>query len=92
MTVTAYAEQFEAAWVRWAGYDSGNATLEALADCFDRLTRRAQLALRLRFARESSRRAIAESLNITEHGAKNLMQRAKTQLRECLEKKLWHER
>jgi RNA polymerase sigma-70 factor (ECF subfamily) len=31
---------------------------------------------------------IARSLEITEHGAKNLMQRAKKQLRQCVEGKM----
>ncbi len=88
MTVTEHAEQLESAWMRWAGFDSGNLALEALADCFSRLTERAQLALRLRFAKDASRQSIADSLGISEHGAKNLMQRAKSQLRECVEQKL----
>ena len=88
MNVTEHADKFESAWVRWAGFDAGDAVLEALADCLSRLTQRAQLALRLRFADESSRQSIANALEISEHGAKNLMQRAKSQLRDCLEKKL----
>ncbi|MCA9133118.1 MAG: sigma-70 family RNA polymerase sigma factor [Planctomycetales bacterium] len=88
MLVTEHAEQFEIAWVRWAGFESGDAVLDALQNCFERLSQRAQLALRLRYGQERSRQEIAESLKITEHGAKNLMQRAKSQLRECLEKKL----
>ena len=88
MTVTEHADQFESAWIRWAGFDSGNAALDALTDCLQRLTDRAQLALRLRFAEDNSRQTIAESLGITEHGAKNLMQRAKSQLRQCVEQKI----
>lgn len=88
MTVTEHAEEFEHTWMRWAGFDSGNLALDALAECFDKLTGRAQLSLRLRFAKEASRQEIADALGITGHGAKNLMQRAKTQLRECVEKKL----
>ncbi len=88
MNVTQHAEQFESAWIRWAGFDSGNELLESLKDCFSRLTDRAQLALRLRFDQEASRQSIAQRLGISEHGAKNLMQRAKAQLRECLEKKI----
>ena len=42
----------------------------------------------LRFAEDNSRQTIAESLGITEHGAKNLMQRAKSQLRQCVEQKI----
>jgi RNA polymerase sigma-70 factor (ECF subfamily) len=42
----------------------------------------------MRFADEASREEIAAALGISEHGAKNLMQRAKHQLRECVESKL----
>ncbi len=88
MTVTQHAEQFETAWLRWAGFDAGNDLLDNLKECFARLTHRAQLALRLRFAEDASRQVIAAALNITGHGAKNLMQRAKSELRECLENKI----
>lgn len=81
-------EDFERSWMRWAGFDGGNRAVEALEDCFKRLTPRAQQALKMRFGDEASRQAIAETLNISEHGAKNLMQRAKIQLRECVESKL----
>lgn len=87
MSVTEHAEQFETAWLRWAGFDAGDELLDALQDCFRRLTNRAQLALRMRFGSEASREGIATTLGISEHGAKNLMQRAKSQLRECLEKR-----
>lgn len=88
VTIIEKAEEFEKAWIRWAGFDGGNRALDALEDCFQRLTSRAKLALRMRFADDSSREAIAQTLKITEHGAKNLMQRAKTQLRECVESKI----
>ena len=81
-------DEFERAWMRWAGFDSGDRALDALEDCFKRLTTRAQQALRMRFGDESSRESIASALNISEHGAKNLMQRAKSLLRECVESKL----
>ena len=48
---------------------------------------RARSALELRFKEEHTRLAIANHLQITEHGAKNLMQRAKKQLRDCVEHK-----
>lgn len=88
MTVTDHAEDLESSWMRWAGFDSGDRCIEALTLCFEHLTDRAKLALRMRFAEDSSRQSIAETLGISEHGAKNLMQRAKTQLRECVENKL----
>ncbi|RMF38263.1 MAG: sigma-70 family RNA polymerase sigma factor [Planctomycetota bacterium] len=88
MTVTEHAEAFDEAWMRWAGFDNGNPAIDALTDCFARLTERAQLALRLRFAEDASRARIANALGITEHGAKNLMQRAKAQLRDCVRQKM----
>lgn len=87
MTVTEHAEQFESAWMRWAGFDSGNRAVDALEDCFKRLSERAQLGLRLRYGEDASREKIAEQLEITEHGAKNLLQRAKKQLRDCIDRK-----
>lgn len=88
MTVTDEMEMLDRDWARWAGCDtSGNELMDALADCFSRLTERAQQSLRMRFNENASREQIALSLGITEHGAKNLMQRAKLQLRQCLEEK-----
>lgn len=80
-------------WDRWAGKDlSGDLAVETLRQCFSNLTERAQKALRMRFAEEASRNAIADALEITEHGARNLMQRAKQQLRQCVEAKLGEQR
>ncbi|MFO0940989.1 MAG: sigma factor-like helix-turn-helix DNA-binding protein [Pirellulales bacterium] len=70
------------------GFDGGERALEALADCFSKLTERAKLALRLRFVQDASRQAIADALGVGEHGAKNLMQRAKGALKDCVEQKL----
>jgi RNA polymerase sigma-70 factor (ECF subfamily) len=81
-------EQLDQEWTRWIGDDDGEAALNHLRDCFARLTERARLALEMRFRGEHSRLDIAAALEITEHGAKNLMQRAKQQLRECIERKL----
>ena len=75
-------------WMRWAGDDNGDAALEYLKNCLQRLTERARTALEMRFRDDRSRAEIAEALEITEHGAKNLMQRAKQQLRDCVESKL----
>lgn len=88
MVITEHAQHFETAWTKWAGFDGGERALEALADCFSQLTDRSQLALRLRFAKDASRQSIAEALGVGEHGAKNLLQRAKTALKECVEQRL----
>src|SRR3954464_6932613 len=68
-------EQLDQEWTRWIGDDDGEAVLAHLRDCFTLLTDRARLALEMRFRGEHSRLEIATALDITEHGAKNLMQR-----------------
>jgi RNA polymerase sigma-70 factor (ECF subfamily) len=75
-------------FVALASDDGGESAVEALKECFEQLTERARWALEMRFRDEISRGGIAEALGITEHGAKNLMQRAKQQLRQCVEEKL----
>ncbi len=82
-------DQLDLQWMRWAGIegDGGDLT-EALEDCFRRLTKRAQLSLKMRFGENATRELIAKELGISEHGAKNLMQRAKIQLKQCLDGKL----
>jgi RNA polymerase sigma-70 factor (ECF subfamily) len=81
-------EEFDRAWQQWAGNDNGEAMLEALRNCLQELTPRARLALEMRFRERESRANIAAALGISEHGAKNLMQRAKHLLRTCIEDKL----
>lgn len=76
-------------WNRWAGRDlSGDETLDRLKVCMESLTDRARLALKMRFCDDASRAEIASVLEITEHGARNLMQRAKQQLRDCIQSKV----
>ncbi len=70
------------------GFDGGNRALTRWTTAFKRLTLRAQQALRMRFADEPPASPIADELDISELRGKNLMQRAKTQLRECVESKL----
>lgn len=81
-------EQYDSDWTRWAGHDDGEAAIDALRECFEQLADRGQLALRMRFREKRSRAEIAEALGMTEHGAKNLMQRAKKRLRDCVEGKV----
>jgi RNA polymerase sigma-70 factor (ECF subfamily) len=81
-------EKFDQAWTAWAGSDNGDNVLDALRDCLQQLTERARTALEMRFRDDRSRDEIATALEITEHGAKNLMQRAKQQLRACIDEKL----
>jgi RNA polymerase sigma-70 factor (ECF subfamily) len=81
-------EDLDRTWSAWAGNDQGEALLDALRDCLQGLSERARKALTMRFRGDNSRAEIAAALEITEHGAKNLMQRAKQQLRECIETKI----
>jgi len=75
-------------WTRLAGEDSGEELLGALRECLEQLTERARLALEMRFRDERSRAEIAAKLSLSEDGAKNLLQRAKERLRDCLEGKI----
>ncbi len=81
-------DQFDQAWENWAGNEEEEVRLEALRECLQHLTDRARMALDMRFRDRESRAAIAAALKIGEHGAKNLMQRAKQQLRQCIERKM----
>lgn len=78
----------EAAWLRWSGDDDGAERLAALRRCLQTLTARARQALELRFGEQASRAAIAAALNMSEDGAKNVLQRAKQHLRACIEKEI----
>ncbi|MEM9367606.1 MAG: sigma-70 family RNA polymerase sigma factor [Planctomycetota bacterium] len=89
MQVTPSAEMLDEAWLRWAGKDlTGDEAIDALRTCLGELTERAQSALRMRFVENTPRVKIGENLGITDHGARNLMQRAKAQLRECVSERL----
>lgn len=88
VTAVENIEELDRTWTAWAGHDNGEAVLDALKDCLQQLGERARLALEMRFSKKNSRTEIAEALEITEHGAKNLMQRAKQQLRTCIETKI----
>ena len=81
-------DQLNVTWERWAGQDKGDHLVEKLEECLETLSQRARGALDMRFRQRLRRAEIAESLEITEHGAKNLMQRAKKQLKHCVEGKL----
>lgn len=79
-------ELLDRVWENWAGQDDGQWLLAALRRCWEKLRQRAQLALRLRFEHQLPRAEIARRLEMTEHGAKNLMQRAKKTLRDCIQR------
>ena len=78
----------DADWERWGANDNGEAMLVALDECLKTLTDKSREAIKLRFREDQSRAAIAAALGMSEDGAKNLLQRAKQQLRECIGRKL----
>jgi RNA polymerase sigma-70 factor (ECF subfamily) len=80
-------EEFDAAWNRWMGDDDGEGLLELLRHCLGALSDQARRALEMQYRDHMRRCDIACSLNITEQGAGNLMQRAKMQLRSCIDRK-----
>ena len=80
-------EAISDAWQEWVDDQTGDELVGALQNCLKELTERARWALQMRFRDKLTRIEIADNLKITEHGAKNLMQRAKKQLRDCLESK-----
>ena len=81
-------ELLDRTWSNWAGNDDGSGALDALRDCLQGLGDRAKQALELRFRQDSSREEIAAALKLSEDGAKNILQRAKQKLRDCIEQKL----
>jgi len=81
-------DEIEQTWTRWAANDDGQELLAALHKCLETLAGRARQALDMRFREGSSRAEIAAKLGLSEDGAKNLMQRAKQHLRNCIERTL----
>lgn len=82
-------EERDQRWSDWSGNEGpDDDALSALRDCTDRLTPRAQRALQLRYRDQATREQIAEDLELSPDGAKNLLQRAKQRLRDCLKRKL----
>ncbi|MBB3208288.1 RNA polymerase sigma-70 factor (ECF subfamily) [Rhodopirellula rubra] len=89
MQVTDSPSLLDESWQRWAGKDlSGDEAVDALRQCMEQLTDRAREALRMRFVENTPRVEIGEALGISDHGARNLMQRAKAQLRQCVAERL----
>lgn len=86
--VVADLDSIDAVWSSWAGQDDGQELIDALEKCLQKLTDRARMALDLRFKDRRSRVEIAAALGMSEDGAKNLMQRAKQRLRECVQRKI----
>ena len=86
----------EAAWQTFVGDGLGNGignsnsdeTMEALAQCLQRLPERMQQALRLRYQQDGSRQVVAQRLALTVEGAKTLLRRARERLASCVSSRL----
>jgi RNA polymerase sigma-70 factor (ECF subfamily) len=82
------SDQLEAAEVTWAGLTpaGSDARLDALERCLQKLAGRARRAIELRY-RDGRREAeVAEQLETSAEAAKALLKRARSQLRECVER------
>ena len=82
-------ESAETVWAEWAGDDgSGNATLDALDACLEKLAGRAAQAINLHYREQASRNDIAKQLDMKPDGVKTLLRRTRDVLRECIERRL----
>ena len=79
------AEVLERVWTQEADSDE---RAEALQQCLDSLTGRAQQALQLRYQEGMSRKAIGKRLGITTHGIKSMLARVRMTLRTCIERQI----
>jgi RNA polymerase sigma-70 factor (ECF subfamily) len=82
-------EAAEAAWAEMAKEGSMNDYLAALSDCLQAaVTPRDREALQLQYRDRASRAEIATRLNLAAEGVKTLLRRARSALRDCVERKL----
>jgi RNA polymerase sigma-70 factor (ECF subfamily) len=81
-------EHLEGVWTRWAADDGGQQLLSALEECLQKVGERTRRALDLRYRDGCSRAEIAAAVGLSEDGAKNMLQRAKQHLRQCLERRM----
>ncbi len=95
------ADAVDELWQRDCALDEGNAAVEALRRCVGELTDRAQRAIRATYGLGSGlgsgfgsegdevtrHDALAAELGLQPNGLKTLLQRARRQLRECVERR-----
>lgn len=77
--------------VEWAQFESeieGDRRIELLRRCLETLAQRARQGLELRYRIDLSRAEIAKRLDMKENGVRTLLDRARTALRECVQRKL----
>jgi RNA polymerase sigma-70 factor (ECF subfamily) len=81
-------EAAEAVWAQAAGDDGLDDYLAALRECLETVTPRVRKALELRYNHRASRAQIAEKLELAVEGVKTMLRRARTALRDCVERRL----
>lgn len=87
-------EELEAAenvWARNVGADY-DAYLDALEACLDSLVGRQKQVVDLHYRDGQSRKTVAAELDMTDDGVKTLLRRTRARLRECVERRLNHDR
>ena len=82
-------EAAEAVWARMAGDDGLSDYLVALSHCLEQaVSPRVRRALDLQYRDRASRAEIAAELGLAVEGVKTLLRRARSALRDCVERKL----
>ena len=82
----AFAEQLSVTYEKMAGQFDGYQ--HALLGCLKELDERAKKALDLRYSDDLSPAAVAERMLVTPGAARVLLHRARTSLRECIQRRL----
>lgn len=84
-------DDIEEQWAAFAGDDGAQGRVDALRECMRGLDERQREALRLRYGSDATRAELGKRLSLSEGGTKNLLERVKNSLRECVERRLRHE-
>ncbi|HYW78416.1 MAG TPA: sigma-70 family RNA polymerase sigma factor [Thermoguttaceae bacterium] len=82
-------EAAEAVWAEVAGDDGMDGYLAALGECLQKaVSPRVRRALELQYRDKAARAEIATQLDLAVEGVKTLLRRARTALRECVQRRL----
>ncbi len=96
LEATLLADAVDELWSRDCAADGGAGLLDALRRCLSRLTGRARRAVELSYGLgehdPASRDDVAAALGLQPNGVKTLMQRARQQLRTCIEARPFQDR
>lgn len=89
------APNFDDVDAQWADFEREcpfDRRVELLRQCIDALEDRPRKAVDLRYRDDASRERMARELGLSEAGVKTLLERLRDRLRECVHRKLAHER